>query len=166
MKNLLIIISILLLVSCKTKQVTITKTNTVHDTVFKEKQVKVNVPIYNTIEVAADCDSVTGQLKPFKQEIKAGPVSVTVESKDGKLTAEVNIDSIKQVAVSDFRRTLTTEKETKEIIITKYKVPSWCWWLLLYAIVITIYTFRKPIFNLVSNWYPPLKGLKIFSKLV
>lgn len=145
MKNLLIIISLLFLVNCKTKEITITKTNTVYDTVFKEKTVRVNVPIFNTIEVPAECDTVTGQLKPFRQQIKSGAVSVIVESKDGKLTAEVNIDSIKQVAISDYKRTEKTEIEINEVIITKYRVPSWCWWLLLYSILITLYVFRKHI---------------------
>jgi hypothetical protein len=166
MKNLCIILALVLFCSCKTKQVTITKIERVYDTIVKNERVKVNVPIHSFIEVPAECDTITNELKPFKQHILSGPVKVFIGSKNGKLTAAVNIDSIKQVAVSNFQRTLVDKSETSEIIITKYKVSSWCWWLLLYSILITVYIFRKQLFNLVSKGFPVLKSIGFLKRFI
>ena len=145
MKNILIIVILVIFSSCKTKEIVVTKTNTIHDTVFKEKFTTVNVPIHTVIEVPAECDSVTKQLKPFRQQIKSGAINVNVFSKNGILTATVNTDSVKQVAISDYNRTLKSDVEIQEIIITEYRVAKWCWLLLIYSILLTLYVFRKHI---------------------
>ena len=74
MKNLLII-TLLVLVSCKPTK-TVVKTQTIHDTIYKEKIVKINVPVTSVIEVEKPCDSL-GNLKPFKTGIKTEKAYVT-----------------------------------------------------------------------------------------
>ena len=140
----IILIFLLLLVGCKTKQVTVTKTEYVRDTIFKEKIVKINVPVTQFVEVESPCDSL-GVLKPFKMVLQSDKVNVTVQSKDGKLTAEINLDSIKQVAVKEYKSHNSVKVETKEVIITKYRLPSWFWWAMAYAILMTVWKFKKYI---------------------
>ena len=161
MRNLIIILLLITLASCKTKQITTVKTEYIKDTIFTEKIVKINVPIINTIEIEAPCDSITGKLKPFKQVIKSGKVNVRIESKDGLLTAMVNIDSIKQVALKEYVAHTSDKAEFKEVIITRYKYPKFFWYLLIYAIVITLYAFRKQLVLL----FPALKPISILSNI-
>ena len=138
MKNLLII-TLLVLVSCKPTK-TIVKTETIHDTIYKEKIIKISVPVTSFVEVEKPCDSL-GNLKPFKTVIKTKKIYVTVEGKDNVITAKINLDSIKQSTIKEFRSNFkeTTHKE----VITKYKVPKWAWWLLAANVLYIVYRLRK-----------------------
>jgi hypothetical protein len=138
MRNLIIILLLITLASCKTKQITTVKTEYIKDTIFTEKIVKINVPIINTIEIESPCDSITGKLKPFKQVIKSGKVNVRIESKDGLLTAMVNIDSIKQVALKEYVAHTSDKTEFKEVIITRYKNPKFFWLILMLTVLMII----------------------------
>lgn len=182
MKNILIIIALILLSGCKTKQITITKTEFVydtivqkefvHDTILKTKTVIINTPVSNSFEIDSPCDSITGVLNDFKQSFSSGSVDVSIIAKDGKLTIESSIDSIKQVAVEEYKTSIkeiidkTSKNSSKELIIdTKIIKRKPCWGLIIYSILITVFLFRKQLFNIVSKIYPPLKSVKFLMKL-
>ena len=98
----LILILLVILVSCKTKQVTVTEKEYIHDSIFINRVEKILVPQTQIVEIESPCDSL-GVLKPFKTVLKSDKVNVLIQSKDGVLTAKIDVDSIKQVAVKEFQ---------------------------------------------------------------
>jgi hypothetical protein len=157
MKKILIIL--ILLVSCKPQQITVTKTEYQKDTIYVEKVVKINVPQTQIVEIESPCDSL-GVLKPFKTTLKSDKVNVSIVSKDGKLTATINLDSIKEVYQKEFQSSVSNKVEIREVKI-KQPLPKWIWYSLGINLVLLIWTFKKQIFGLASNMFPALKVLKI-----
>ena len=138
----LLLILLIVLTSCKTKQITVTKTEYQKDTIYVEKVVKINVPQTQIVEIESPCDSL-GVLKPFKTVLQSDKVNVSIVSKDGKLTATINLDSIKEVYKKEFQSSISNKTDSKEVTITRYRVPKWCWFVIGYAIVITVWKFKK-----------------------
>ena len=147
-KKIILLIAVVFLTGCKAKQNTIIKTEVVRDSIFIDKVVKIKVPSVQLVEVEKPCDSL-GNLKPFKTVIKTEKVFVKVQGKDNVITAEINLDSIKEATVKEYK-SKNVEKHHKEIII-KYKVPKWCWWLLGVNIAYLLYILRRriPYLNLI-----------------
>ena len=171
------IIIIATLTGCKTKQITITKTNVIRDTViqkeyikdtvFKTKTITITEPVSNSVEIENPCDSITNKLNDFNQSLSSGGTSISVVAKDGKLTIKASIDSIRQEAVDEYKASIkhtvdkSSKNSSKELIIdtrvVKKRIP---WWILLYSLAITVYAFRKQIWAIVTKIYPPLKILR------
>lgn len=145
----IILLTFILLVSCKTKQITVTETEYVHDSIYIDRVEKIIVPQTQIVEIDKPCDSL-GNLKPFKTVLKSDKVNVTVEAKNGVLRAEIDLDSIKEVYQKEFESKLSDKSKVSETIITRYRIPKWCWWLILYAVLMTIWKFKKyiPYLNL------------------
>lgn len=154
-----LLILLIVLTSCKTKHITVTKTEYQKDTIYVEKIVKINVPQTQIIEIESPCDSL-GALKPFKTVLKSDKVNVSIISKDGKLTATINLDSIKEVYQKKFQSSISNKVEIREVEVVK-PLPKWVWYSLALNAVLLIWTFKKTIFGLVSNIFPALKVLKI-----
>lgn len=137
----LIYIIPLLLIGCKAKQPTVI-TQTIRDTINISTIRTVQVPIETEIIIKDPCDSL-GILKDFKQTFKTKKVYITVQSKNGDISAEINLDSIEEV----FKTKYEGKKEiiVKEILVDKPVpyIPSWVWYLLGYSILSTAFAFRK-----------------------
>ena len=157
--KILLLLFFISLISCKTKQITVTKTEIQKDTIYVEKVVKINVPQTQIVEIESPCDTL-GNLKPFKSVLKSDKVNVLIEAKDGKLTATINLDSIKEVYKKEFQSHVSDKVEIKEIPIIQ-PLPKWVWWSLVLNLVLLIWTFKKLIFSIASNMFPALKLLKI-----
>ena len=137
-----IFIITLLLSSCKAKVI---KTNIQRDTIYKNKIVKITPPSVNEIKIENVCDSL-GNLKEVKYITKQGKVKTIVKTLENTLYLQVNTDSIKDIAVSEYKSTL---KDKKEIII-KFRIPKWAWYSLLINAILLAWTFRKPLFRIIK----------------
>ena len=157
MKKILIIL--ILLTSCKPQQITVTKTEYVHDTISVEKIVKINVPVKQVVEIESPCDSL-GNLKPFKTVLKSEKGNVTVVGKDNSISVEFNLDSIKEVHLKEFQSHVSDKVEIREVEV-KQPLPKWIWYSLGLNLILLIWTFKKLIFSAASNMFPALKLLKI-----
>jgi hypothetical protein len=92
---------------------------------------------------------------------KNGKKTATVNISNGKLQVECKTDSL-QVVIQNLETKISTlEKyrtETKVIQAPapppkiKYKVPKWCWWLLLANIGYLCWRLRKPIIKQFLYW--------------
>ena len=154
-----LIIILILLVGCKPQQITVTKTEYVHDTISVEKIVKINVPVKQVVEIESPCDSL-GNLKPFKTVLKSEKGNVTVVGKDNSISVEFNLDSIKEVYRKEFQSHVSDKVEIKEVEV-KQPLPKWIWYSLGLNFILLIWTFKKLIFSVASNMFPALKLLKI-----
>ena len=116
------------------------KTLTVHDTI-KEQIIKtVQVPVTQTITIADPCDSL-GILRAFKQTIKTPKASITIEGKDGALTASVNMDSIFSVWEKTYKSKAVVN--TEKVTITKYKHYKFTWYILGALMLSLAYIFKR-----------------------
>ena len=135
MKKIIILIIALLLSSCRAKVI---KTDIQRDTIYKSKIVKLTPPTANQIQIDNVCDSL-GVLKPIKYINTQGKVRTIVKTLNNTLYLDVNTDSIKDVAVNEFKSTLKDKQET----IIKYRVPKWAWYSLILNVLLLAWTFRK-----------------------
>ena len=154
-----LVILLIVLVGCKPTQ-TVTKTEYVHDSVFVDRVEKILVPQTQIVEIENPCDSVTGELKPFRATLKNSKANISIESKNGVLVAKINLDSIKEVYQKEFQSKQVEKVEIREVPI-KQPISKFWWWSLILNVIILIWVFRKFIFGMVSNVFPALKLFKI-----
>ena len=133
MKNILLIIIIGLLAhSCVSKKVVTEFKEVVKlDSVYIVKDRVVTERVLDTLVVESVCDSVSGVLRDFEKEINTTTAKVVLKSVKGDIQVTVDIDSIVNSKVTEFKLNYKTKIETKEINITKYKTPLWIWGIVL-----------------------------------
>jgi hypothetical protein len=106
-------------------------------------------PTRNVTIIESPC--VGDSIKPINtvNKFDAGTIEVKSDGKD--LFVEVNIDSIVNSRVEKELKKTDTSTKVTEKIITKYRVPSWMWYVVIYATLLTVYTFRRfiPYLNLI-----------------
>jgi len=139
----LIILVYCLFISCKSKQ--ITKTINSIDTIKVEKIIKIQTPQLNSIKIESVCDSV-GALKQFKYRFTSDKVKVSLKTIKDTLYLTYNVDSIVDSRLNEFK---SSYKSEKEVIIEKVKNPLNLK-LLIYAIIATIWIFRKSLLKLIK----------------
>jgi len=139
----LIILVYCLFISCKSKQ--ITKTINSIDTIKVEKIIKIQTPQLNSIKIESVCDSV-GALKQFKYTFTSDKVKVSLKTIKDTLYLTYNVDSIVDSRLNEFK---SSYKSEKEVIIEKVKNPLNLK-LLIYAIIATIWIFRKSLLKLIK----------------
>jgi len=134
---LIIAILVLLLISsCKAKRVEHTVYRT--DTIKTSAVIKIRAPQLNNIEIEHPCDSL-GNLKPFKYTFGTGNNKTVLKAVNDTIYLEQNIDSIVNSKIDTYKS--SNEKESKKTI--QYRIPKWCWYLLIYSILLTVWTLRK-----------------------
>ena len=133
----------ILFVSCKAKVVN-TETHTI-DTIKVEKIIKIQTPQLNSIKIESVCDSV-GALKQFKYTFTSDKVKVSLKTIKDTLYLTYNVDSIVDSRLNEFK---SSYKSEKEVIIEKVKNPLNLK-LLIYAIIATIWIFRKSLLKLIK----------------
>lgn len=153
----LTIILVFLFIGCKPQQ-TVTKTEYVHDSIYVDRVEKIFVPQTQVVTIEKPCDSL-GNLKDFKTVIKNDKANVTVEGKNGVLTAEINLDSIKEVYQKEFQSNQVEKVEIRYVNV-KTPISKFWWYSLILNIILLIWVFRKYIFGLISNFFPALKLVK------
>lgn len=137
----LTLLLILLLVGCKSK-IKLVETHST-DTIYKTEVVKITEPVFSEVFIEKPCDSL-GNLKPINIVSTTGKVTTSLKSVKNDLILEVNVDSIVDSRVEEFKSTYKTES-VKETII-KTKVPKWAWYSLILNALLLVWTFRKLIF--------------------
>ncbi len=134
------LILLLLIVSCKPKQIVVTQT--LIDTIHITKIQKIRVPIKSTITIEKPCDSLS-ILKDFKRTFKADKVFVQVQSNNGNIEVKIDLDSLKQEWVKTYEG--RTEIIVKEIPVEVPKpfIPNWIWYISGGFILSLVWNFKK-----------------------
>ena len=142
-KTIIIILISLLFISCKSKK-SYVETHTT-DTIYKSSIIEIQKPQLNTLIINEPCDTL-GILKPFNYTFVSNNVKGTIKSEHNTIKLEVNVDSIVNSKVNEYKSSIKTEKE---LIIKEVKRP-----LNLYSVILNVifalWIFRKSLFRLIK----------------
>lgn len=145
MKKILVVALVFVVFfGCKSKRIVV-NTN-VKDTIYKSEVVEKTSPQLTELVIENVCDSL-GNLRQFNLNASNKSVKTIFKTDDNSIYIHQNIDSIKQVAINEFQK--NTSKIESETITSKY--PKLFWYLLIYAILATLWNFKKyiPYLNLI-----------------
>lgn len=143
MRNLLAILSIFLIFSCKPLQNVTVKGEKVRvDTLIIEKISKVLPAVHDTLIIDNPCDS-SGILTTFYSKIKIPQGQVIIRSVRGKIQATVNIDSIAQVYDNKYRSIVKSDVTNFQKIVTKNVIPKWAIWVMAIGAIFTFLYLRN-----------------------
>jgi len=125
MRNInLIILVIILLGSCKAKQIATTKeTIIVHDTVRDLRTIEIIKPIHDTLTIENPCDSLG--LKDFYYKSNLPHGKVIIRSLRGKIQATINMDSVANIYDAKYRSKYKNEVKLYEKEVVKNVIPMW-----------------------------------------
>ncbi len=133
----------MLFISCKSKK-SYVETHTT-DTIYKSSIIEIQKPQLNTLIINEPCDTL-GILKPFNYTFVSNNVKGTIKSEHNTIKLEVNVDSIVNSKVNEYKSSIKTEKE---LIIKEVKRP-----LNLYSVILNVifalWIFRKSLFRLIK----------------
>jgi hypothetical protein len=128
MRNLLYVLFIFLIASCKPLQnATVTKEIVRIDTVRDYKVITKFSAVHDTLTIENPCDS-SGILTNFYSRIRIPQGKVVVRSVQGKIQATVDIDSIESVYEKKYRSLVGKNVQNKEILVVKNVIPKWAIW--------------------------------------
>ena len=140
---LMLVLITWLMLGCKAKVIS-TETHTT-DTIYKNEIIKIDKPQLNTILLENVCDSL-GILKPIFYTNVSDNVKTTLKSEHNTLKLEVNVDSIVNSKVNEYKSSLST----KETVLVKYKNKKIMWYSLGLNLLLLGWIFRKPLFRLIK----------------
>ena len=144
MKNKTILLAIILLIlnSCASKKIiTEYKDRIVKDSIYITNDRYITKQINDTIVVNSVCDSL-GNLKDFDRQILSNNVKVSLKSIKGDIQAVVNIDSLVNYKITEFKQNYKKEVIIKNSEIVKYKTPLWMWLTIVFETLIILLLFR------------------------
>jgi hypothetical protein len=145
MKNLIFILSILLIASCKPLQnATVIKEVIRIDTVRDYKVITKYDAIHDTLTIENPCDS-SGILTSFYSRIRIPQGKVIVRSVQGKIQATVDIDSIESVYEKKYRSLVGKNVQNKEILVVKNVIPKWAIWFMAISGVLSFLYIREKV---------------------
>lgn len=145
MRNLLAILSIFLIFSCKPLQnATVTKETVRIDTVRDYKVITKYNAVHDTLTVDNPCDS-SGILTSFYSRIKIPQGRVVIRSVQGKIQATVDIDSIESVYENKYRSLVRKNVQNKEILVVKNVIPKWAIWFMAISGVLSFLYIREKV---------------------
>lgn len=143
MKKLLLLF--VLLTSCVAKKESTTSQIVTSSNIIHEIK-NVQLPVRNVTIIDVPCkDSV---LQPFYQTIQSGKTKIIIREIHGKLSAEINIDSIVNSRLSEIEK--KTDTKIIEKTITKIVTPKWAWYLLITVIVYIAYRILRIIYPIIG----------------
>ena len=134
MKNklLLFITTLIILSGCVAKKTTTEIKEVVkRDSIYIIKDRFITQKVIDTLVVESPCDSITGKLKDFEKEIRTPQAKITLRSVKGAIQVSVNIDSIVNSKVKEFKLNYKAEKEIKEVETVIFRTPLWVWLVML-----------------------------------
>jgi len=147
MKKILKIPLYLLLVlfffnNCRTKKtVTEYKNKIVRDTIIKNVVKTVTKEVKDTILIEEPCDSL-GNLKNFSKIIKNEKAKVEVSNKKGNIEVKVDIDSLVNYRVEQFKKSYKKEIEIKKVEIIKFRTPRYMFVIIVLSVLLNIALLR------------------------
>ena len=130
------------MLGCKAKRIehTIYKT----DTVKIKEVIKIDTPQLHNIAIDNPCNKFN-ELKPFRYTITSNKVKTVLKSVNDTLYLTSNIDSIVNSRISEYKSSITKEKE----VLVKYKNKRLMWYSLICNVLLLGFIFRKPLFRLI-----------------
>ena len=139
MRKIIFIILICTLYGCVSKRVvTETKEIVKRDSIYIIKDRFITKQVNDTITIDKPCDSL-GNLKSFDRVIKTNNVKITLKSVKGNIQATVNIDSIVNSRIVEFKQNYQSKVQVKETEVVRYRTPLWVWFVItLEALVILL----------------------------
>ena len=144
---IIVLLIFLSLTSCKSKIQTIETHST--DTIYKSEIIKIDKPQLNEIFIDNVCDSL-GNLLPIYYTNVSNNTQTSLKSSKNSLILSVNVDSIVNSKVNEYKSSIKIEKK-KDI---EFKTPNWIKKLLAISlflnVVLLIWIFRKPLLRLVK----------------
>lgn len=147
MKHLLIILGLVTIIGCSTlKEVpvqTIEKIEYRDSTIFIRDTIVVPVPLEKVVHIQPkDTTSVIAtSLAKSEAKIEKGMLHHSLEQKG---SVKAKIDTF--VVVEYVDRVIEKEVPVKVEVEKKY-IPQWCWWVLIYGIVLTLLTAFRIYLN-------------------
>ena len=132
MKQKIFFFTIILILSfgCRSKKtITEYKDRVKIDTVYTTKTIKEVERYTDTLTIENPCDSVTGNLKPFKQLLKVKQGNILLEGKNNVISAEIDLKGYKNTLERTYQAKYDKEiekyKENNKVYIT-----PWYHWLI------------------------------------
>ena len=120
-----ILIILVIFSSCVAKKTRIEyKERIVNDTIVVSKDRIITEKVVDTLLVESPCDSL-GNLKDFVKEIRTPKAKVSLKSIKGAIQVTVDIDSIVEQRISEYRKSYKKEVDIKEVEVVRYKYPFW-----------------------------------------
>ena len=144
MKNLLAILSIFLIFSCKPAQTIVNKETIRIDTVRDYKVITKFNAIHDTLTIDNPCDS-SGILTGFYSRIRIPQGKVIVRSVRGKIQATVDIDSIESVYRDKYNSSVKDTTYKNEKIIRTNEIPKWVIWFMAISSVLSFLYIREKV---------------------
>ena len=138
MKKLVFLILIGIFYGCVSKKI-VTKETIKRDSIYILKDRFITKQVNDTIVINEVCDTL-GNLKSFDRVIKTNNVKVSLKSVNGTIKATVNIDSIVNSRVQEFKQSYQSKVETKEI--TRYRTPFWVWVVIILETLVILLLFK------------------------
>ncbi|AKG94289.1 hypothetical protein AVT42_gp33 [Polaribacter phage P12002S] len=136
----------MLLNSCGAKKtVTEYKEKIVKDSIYITKDRFITKQVNDTILIKELCDTL-GNLKNFDRQIHSGGTKVRLKSVNGDLKATVNIDSLVNEKVTEFKQNYEREVEIINIDVVRYKTPLWMWLTIVLEGLVIILLIRMRLF--------------------
>ena len=146
--HLVTIALLLVLSSCKSTHTIQTKQLVVNDTLIRHEVKSVQLPVKNVTIIESPCKE--NELKPISQTVQSGTSVITIKEEAGQLVITQNIDSIVNSKVKEIQKHSSDKIVTNDVLEIRYKVPKWCWYLMIYAVIATLWIFRKPLLRIIK----------------
>ena len=125
MKKIILFLFIIFSFSCRTNKVVYQKeTTTVRDTVYSYKIIEKIKRVKDTLIIKNPCDS-SGKLARFYSKLALPNGSVTIESSENNIVANINIDSISNIYEEKYKSKFSNLSQISTKIVTKTVYPSW-----------------------------------------
>ena len=141
-KKTILLIIINLLFSCVSKKISTEKKEVIkRDSIYIIKDRFITKQVNDTIVINEVCDTL-GNLKSFDRVIKTNNVKVSLKSINGTIQATVDIDSIVNSRIQEFKESYKSKTEIKELKITKYRTPLTVWGVVAFEFLIILLLFR------------------------
>lgn len=136
------VLFISLLTSCVAKK-TVTEYKEVvkMDSIYITNDRYITKQVNDTILIEQPCDTL-GMLKDFDRQIRSGGVKVSLKSVNGNIKATVDIDSIVNSKITEFKQNYKSEVQIKEIEIVRNRVPLWVYTTILLQSLIILLLFK------------------------
>ena len=111
------------------------------DSIYITNDRYITKQVNDTILIEQPCDTL-GNLKDFDRQIRSGGVKVSLKSVNGSIKATMNIDSIVNSKITEFKQNYKSEIQIKEIEIIRNRVPFWVWGIIIFEGLIILLLFK------------------------
>jgi hypothetical protein len=111
-------------------------------TLFKDRVI--SKPVKEIVTIEEPCDS-TGILRDFSRTIKTEKAKVVISNNAGNLEVKVDIDSIVDSRVSEFKKSYKQDIQIKEKEVVKFRIPFWVWLVISLSVGLNVFLIKDKI---------------------